>query len=50
MEGNCQVNNVAYKRATTSPLPKKVYLGLAVGELKKRFYDHILSFKCNSVF
>ena len=45
MEGNCQVNNVVYKCDVTRPLPKKVYLGLAEGEWKSRFYNHKLSFK-----
>ena len=45
MEGNCQVNNVIYKCDVTRPLPKKVYLGLAEGEWKSRFYNHKLSFK-----
>ena len=42
---NCQVNNVVYKCDVTRPLPKKVYLGLAEGEWKIRFYNHKLSFK-----
>ena len=45
MEGNCQVNNVIYKCDVTRPLPKKVYLGLAEGEWKSRFYNHKLLFK-----
>ena len=45
MEGNCQVNNVVYKCDKTRPLPKKVYLGLAEGGWKSRFYNHKLSFK-----
>ena len=45
MEGNCQVNDVIYKCDVTRPLPKKVYLGLAEGEWKSRFYNHKLSFK-----
>ena len=44
-EGNCQVNNIIYKCDVTRPLPKKVYLGLAEGEWKSRFYNHKLSFK-----
>ena len=45
MEGNCQVNKVIYNCDVTRPLPKKVYLGLAEGEWKSRFYSHKLSFK-----
>ena len=45
MEGNCLVNGVVYKCDVTRPLPKKVYLGLAEGEWKSRFYNHKLSFK-----
>ena len=45
MEGNCLVNDVGYKCDVTRPLPKKVYLGLAEGEWKSRFYNHKLSFK-----
>ena len=45
MEGNCQVNNVVYKCDVTRPLPNKVYLGLAEGEWKSRFYNRKLSFK-----
>ena len=32
-EGNCQVNDIVYKCDITRLLPKKVYLGLAEGEL-----------------
>ena len=45
MEGNCQVSNVVYKCDVTKPLPKKVYLGLAEGKWKSRFYNYKLSFK-----
>ena len=48
MEGNCQVNNVVCKCDVTRPLTKKVYLGLAKGEWKCRFYNHKLSFKHKS--
>ena len=40
MEGNCQVNNVVYKSDVTRPLPRNLYLGLAEGEWKSRFYNH----------
>ena len=45
MEGKFQFNNVVYKYVVTRQLPKKVYLGLADGEWKSRFYNHKLSFK-----
>ena len=45
MERNCQVNDVVYKCDVTRSLAKKVYLGLAEGEWKNRFYNHKLSFK-----
>ena len=45
MEGNCQVDYVVYKCDVTRPLPKKVYLRLAEGEFKGRFYNQKLSFK-----
>ena len=45
MEGNYQVNNVVHKCGVTTPLPKKVYLGLAEGEWKSRFCNRKLSFK-----
>ena len=45
MGGKCQVNVVVYTCDVTRPLSKKVYLGLAEGEWKSRFYNHILSLK-----
>ena len=45
MEVNPQVNAAVYKCDVTRPLPKKVYLGLAEGEWKSRFYNQKLSFK-----
>ena len=45
MEGNCQVNDVVYKCDLTRPLPKKVFLGLAEGEWKSRFFNHKLSIR-----
>ena len=45
MEGNCQVNNVIYRCDVTRQLPKKVYVGLAEGEWKSRFYNHKVSLK-----
>ena len=41
MEGNCQVTDVVYKCDITTPLPKKVHLGLAEGEQKSRLYIYI---------
>ena len=32
MKGNCLVKDVVYKYGVTSPLPKKMYVGLAKGE------------------
>ena len=45
MGGKCQVNVVVYTCDVTRPLSKKVYLGLAEGEWKSCFYNHILSLK-----
>ena len=45
MEGKCLVNDVVYKCNVTTPLPKKVYLGLVEREWKSCFYNHKLSFK-----
>ena len=41
LDGNCQQNDVIYKCiASTSVNPDKVYLGMAEGEFKKRYYNH----------
>ena len=49
LDGNCQQNNVIYKCiASTSVNPDKVYLGMAEGEFKKRYYDHNKSFRHRS--
>ena len=45
MERNCLVNDLVYKCDVTRRLSKKVYLELARGERKNRFYKHKLSFK-----
>ena len=50
IEGNCQVNGVVYKCDITRTLLKKVYLRLAEGEWKSRFYNHKLSFRHNRYF
>ena len=42
MEGDCLANDLVYKCDVTRPLHKKVYLGLAEGEWKNRFYNHKL--------
>ena len=47
MKGDCQINNAIYKSDLTTPLSKKLYLGLAEGEWKIYFYKHKLSFKHN---
>ena len=45
MDGNYQVNDVVYNCDVTRPLWIIVYLGLAEGEWKRRFYNNKLSFK-----
>ena len=46
MEGKCRTENIIYKCiASTSGHPDKVYLGTAEGDFKKRYYNHISSFK-----
>ena len=45
LEGNYHVKDVFYKCDITRPLLKKVYLGLAKGEWKTRFYNHESSFR-----
>ena len=50
MEGKCLVNDVVYKCDVTRPLTNKVYLGLAEGKCKSRFYNHKLSFKHKRYF
>ena len=45
MEGNCQVNNVIHRCDVIRQLPKKVYVGLAEGEWKSRFFNHQVSLK-----
>ena len=50
MNGTCQVQNVVYKYAVsaTSNFPKRVYLGVAEGDWKQRFYNHKKSIKNKS--
>ena len=45
MEGSCQVNDVVYKCEVIRPLPKNVYLVLAEGEWKSRFYNLSIIYK-----
>ena len=46
LEGKCRTENIIYKCiASTSGHPDKVYLGTAEGDFKKRYYNHISSFK-----
>ena len=46
LEGKCRTENIIYKCiASASGHPDKVYLGTAEGDLKKRYYNHISSFK-----
>ena len=42
MNGKCQVQNVVYKCtvSATPNFPKRVYLGVAEGDWKLRFYNH----------
>ena len=44
------VSDVVCKCDVTGPLPNKVYLGLAEGKWKIRFYNHKLSFKHKRYF
>ena len=49
LEGKSRANNVVYKCiASATGFPNKVYLGTVQGELKKRFYNHNMSFKNES--
>ena len=47
MNGKCQVQNVVYKCtvSATPNFPKRVYLGVAEGDWKQRFYNHKKSIK-----
>ena len=46
LEGKCRTENIIYKRiASTSGDTDKTYLGNADRDFKKRFYNHISSFK-----
>ena len=46
LEGKCRTENIIYKCITSrSGHPDKVYLGTAEGDFKKRYYNHISSFK-----
>ena len=42
MNGKCQVQNLVYKCtvSATPNFPKRVYLGVAEGDWKQRFYKH----------
>ena len=42
MNGKCHVQNVVYKCtvSATTNFPKRVYLGVAEGDWKQRFYNH----------
>ena len=50
MNGKCQVQNVVYKCTVlaTRNFPKRVYLGVAEGDWKQRFYNHKKSIKNKS--
>ena len=47
LEGKCRTENIIYKCVVVSTPghPDKVYLGTAEGDFKKRYYNHISSFK-----
>ena len=45
-EGKCRTENITYKCiVSTSRHPDKAYLETAEGDFKKRYYNHISSFK-----
>ena len=50
MNGKCQVQTVVYTCtvSTTPNFPKRVYLGVAEGDWKQRFYNHKKSIKNKS--
>ena len=50
MNGKCQVQNVVYKCtvSATPNFPKRVYLGVAEGDWKQRFYNNKNSIKNKS--
>ena len=46
LEGKCRTENIIYKCVVSTPgHSDKVYLGTAEGDFKKRYYNHISSFK-----
>ena len=46
LEGTCRAENIIHKCiVSTSGYPDKVYLGTAERDFKKRYYNHISSFK-----
>ena len=45
LNGQCQVTDIIHKCTVLSPdKPNKLYLGIAEGDFKKRFYNHRKSF------
>ena len=45
LDGKCRAGNIAYKCvASVNAYPNKVYLGTAEGDIKKRCYNHWMSF------
>ena len=44
MDGKCQPINAVYDCRVSSPEPQNIYLGLAEGKWKKRYYNHKKSF------
>ena len=47
MNGNCRVENVVYKCvvSTTEESKEHVYIGVAEGDWKQRYYNHTMSFR-----
>ena len=45
LRGKCQVDNVIYKATVNSTGGQETYIGLASGDLKKRYYNHTKSFR-----
>ena len=47
MNGNCRVENAVYKCVVTATVKSKeyVYIGVAQGDYKQRYYNHTMSFR-----
>ena len=44
MDGKCQTMDAVYDGRVTSSEPQKLYLGLAEGKWKRKYYNHKKSF------